>query len=150
MQALRELALAHPGVEEGIACEGTALERRTVKVRGKAFLFLGASDAMLKLAASLPEAARQAQQAPERYRVGAGGWVKTSFDGKPPPLPLFRKWIAESYGLAAAGTGGKANAKAKKPAAAAAAQKKPAAAQKKPAAAAKKKPATKRTAGRAS
>ncbi len=42
VEALRKLALALPEVEEGVSCAGTALERRTVKVRDKAFVFLGA------------------------------------------------------------------------------------------------------------
>jgi hypothetical protein len=101
MQVLRKLALRHPGVDEGVACAGTALERRTVKVRGKAFLFLGAGDAMLKLAASLPEAAAWARRQPQAVRVGAGGWVKVTFADHAPSAQLFETWIAESYALAA-------------------------------------------------
>jgi hypothetical protein len=50
IQSLRQIALRLPGTEEGVACAGTSLEKRTIKVRGKAFLFLGAGDAMLKSA----------------------------------------------------------------------------------------------------
>jgi len=49
VKALRKLALGYPGTEEGVACEGTALEKRTVKARGKAFVFLGVSEVLLKL-----------------------------------------------------------------------------------------------------
>jgi hypothetical protein len=134
MQALRELALRHPGVDEGVACAGTALERRTVKVRGKAFLFLGAGDAMLKLATSLPEAAAWARRQPQAVRVGAGGWVKVTFADHGPSAQLFETWIAESYALAAGS--------ATKPPKASKGAAKPALAGKKPKpAAAKPKPA---------
>lgn len=104
MLALRKVAMRHPGVEEGIACEGTALERRTLKVRNKAFVFLGASDVMLKLDGSLAEAAKLAKQAPARFKAGSGGWVKISLTPEPaPPLALFTRWIDESYALFAAG-----------------------------------------------
>jgi hypothetical protein len=100
MQAVRKLALRHPETEEGIACEGTPVERRTVKARKKAFLFLGASDAMLKLRDSLPEATRLARKDPAAYRVGANGWVKALF-GTPggATLELLSRWIDESYQL---------------------------------------------------
>ena len=48
-ETLRRVALRYPEAEEGVACEGTAAEKRTIKARGKAFLFLGATGAMLKL-----------------------------------------------------------------------------------------------------
>jgi hypothetical protein len=112
MIALRELALALPDVKEGIACAGTALERRTIKTRNKAFLFVGAADAMLKLQASLAEAAKLAAKQPGRYKVGANGWVKLAFSAKEPPqLDVAKRWIAESYALMTA-----AKATAKKPA----------------------------------
>ena len=64
MQALRSLALRYPGAQEGIACNGNSLEKRTIKAGGKAFLFLGPRDAMLKLRDSLPEATRLARELP--------------------------------------------------------------------------------------
>ncbi len=101
--ALRKLALRHPDAEEGVACEVTAVEKRTVKAGKKAFVFLGVSDVMLKLAESLPEARRLASKDPS-YRVGANGWVKATFgDGASPPLDLLAKWIDESHRLAAGG-----------------------------------------------
>ena len=104
MLALRKRAMRHPGVEEGIACEGTALERHTIKVRKKAFAFLGKSDVMLKLDKSLVEAARLAKKEPARYKIGAGGWVKISLTPEPmPPLELLAAWIDESHELFASG-----------------------------------------------
>src|SRR5688572_15785556 len=78
-RALRSAALRFPEAEEGIACEGTALEKRTIKARNKAFLFLGATDAMLKLHDSVAEATKLASKQPDRYKVGAHGWVTVSF-----------------------------------------------------------------------
>jgi hypothetical protein len=102
LQVLRSAALGYPETEEGIACEGTPLEKRTVKVRNKAFLFLGAKDAMLKLSDSLAEANELAERAPGRCKVGAHGWVTVAF-GEPesPPLELLLRWIDESYRLLA-------------------------------------------------
>jgi hypothetical protein len=101
LQSLRALALQYPEAEEGIACVGTALEKRTIKVRKKAFLFLGVADAMIKLADLLPEAAALAAKDPERCKAGAHGWVTVKFDEKQPPTELLARWIDESYRLLA-------------------------------------------------
>jgi hypothetical protein len=90
LQALRKRALRHPDTTEGIACEGTPLEKRTVKVGSKAFLFLGLADAMFKLTDSAKEATRLGLQ------VGKHGWVKVPFNGAP-PLARLEKWVDESY-----------------------------------------------------
>jgi hypothetical protein len=102
LQALRRLALRYPEAQEGIACEGTAIETRTVKVRNKAFLFMGRADVRVKLGESLAEAAELAAKTPGRYTVGANGWMKVTFgDGESPPLDLLGRWIDESYRLLA-------------------------------------------------
>lgn len=94
---LREAALAVPEATEGVACEGTPLEKHTVKVRNKAFLFLGRADAMLKLVESLDEAVRLAAEDPDHYKVGAHGWVTIRFDvDGDPPLERLLRWIDES------------------------------------------------------
>ncbi len=98
--ALRKIALRFADTEEGVACEGTALEKRTIRAGGKAFLFLGASDAMMKLRESLGEAVGLAATEPGRYRVGANGWVTVQLDGAAPPGRL-EAWIAESHALVA-------------------------------------------------
>ena len=102
MKTLRRLARRYPEVEEGIACEGSSLERMTLKVGKKAFLFLGATDAMVKLRKSLPAASKLAAREPGRYKAGASGWVKVLWgpDGCP-PLDLLKGWIEESYRLMA-------------------------------------------------
>lgn len=100
-ESLRKVALRLDAVTEGVACEGTALERRTVKAGTKAFVFIGASEAMLKLDASLAEATAFAAKAPDHCRVGAGGWVKISVGQKESPSQdVVARWIGESYALA--------------------------------------------------
>jgi hypothetical protein len=99
-EVLREAAIEYPDAEEGVACEGTALEKRTVKVRKKAFLFLSANDAMFKLRDSLDEAEELAESEPDRYKPGAHGWVTVTF-GDIGTLPTDRllNWLDESYRL---------------------------------------------------
>ena len=108
LDALRARALGFAETGEAVACKGTALEKRTVTVRGKAFLFLGARDAMLKLGDSLAEARRLAAKDPARYRAGASGWVKVTLgaDDAAAPEPLAR-WVEESYRLLAPAKGAK-------------------------------------------
>ena len=98
-ELLAQLAKTHADVEEGIACAGTALESRTFKVNKKAFLFLTATQARLKLEASLEEAAELATH-DARYQVGGLGWLKIQLDeGRPPPRALLGRWIKESHAL---------------------------------------------------
>src|SRR4051794_20129220 len=98
-KSLRTFASKLPDAEEGIACEGTALEKVTYKVRKKAFLFLGTKDVMLKLftSHSRREAERLAAREPARFKVGSSGWVSVQLEGDP-PLEILQKWIAESHG----------------------------------------------------
>lgn len=103
MQALRKFALRLPNTEEGVACEGTALESRTIRAGNKAFLFLRPRDARLKLAGSLKEAAAHAAKEPNRYVVGTGGWILVKFDDATDPIGVFERWIAESHALLGAG-----------------------------------------------
>jgi hypothetical protein len=103
IKALRRAALRHPDTHEGVAREGTSLEKRTVKAHRKAFVLLGLADVMFKLRKSLPEVRKLAKAAPGRYRIGANGWVKARFeDGHAPPLARLLAWIDESYHLAVA------------------------------------------------
>lgn len=97
---LGALARACSDVEEGVACVGTALESRTFKVKNKAFLFVRAVDARLKLKASAAEAARLAAKDPTHYNFGASGWATLRFGGgHVPARPLLARWVKESHGL---------------------------------------------------
>ncbi len=111
MDALWSAARRHADVEAGIACAGTAVESRTAKVRGKAFLFLRPQDARFKLAASAAAASREGSGC----NVGAGGWCHVLLGAADTPaLSVMEGWIAESYALMAAPASAKK--KAKKPA----------------------------------
>jgi hypothetical protein len=104
IQMLRQTALGHADVEEGIACKGTALESATYKVRGKAFLFVRPGKAMVKLESSLDEATKLARENPACCKVGSGGWVTIEIaHAKDLPIEVLTRWIAESYGLFVAG-----------------------------------------------
>ena len=105
-QTLRALALRYPEAQQGIACQGTALQSISFKARDKAFLFIsGAGPAYtirLKLGQSQAEATQLAAQEPGRYQLGAHGWATVKFTAdKPPPVDLMARWIAESYRLLA-------------------------------------------------
>jgi len=119
--ALRDLAMRHPGTVETVACKGTAIESRRFSIGTKAFLFVGAKSVMVKLAASKGEAERLAAMEPDRYRIGASGWATiVTGDGKTAPLALLRRWIDESHDSVAANVVAK-----KKPVAAAKPKRRP-------------------------
>ena len=97
---LLQYALSLPETEDGIACAGTALESITVKTKKKAFLFLRETEARLKLADSLKEAADMAAKEPARYSVGAHGWVLIRLEGPAAyPIEVLKRWVHESYSL---------------------------------------------------
>jgi hypothetical protein len=96
VQALRKAALAFPGVEEGVACAGTAIECATFKADKKAFLFVNENNARLRLKASRAEAERLAKSEPRRFVIGPQGWAKI-FLAEPPSLELMLRWLDESY-----------------------------------------------------
>lgn len=103
LAALRDLALALPGVSEGVSCEGTALEKRAFQVRGKAFLHAGPQRgqivALLKLGPGI-EAARALEAGSSgRVKVGKGGWVTLTLPPDDPLSPQIAGWVAESHGL---------------------------------------------------
>ncbi len=107
LETLRRFALSLSGAEESVACAGTVIEKRTVKAGGKAFLFVGSKDLMLKLGASLAQARKLAQDDPERCKAGAGGWVSVRFgSGLPLPAARLRTWVAESHALLSAAAPG--------------------------------------------
>lgn len=101
-QVLRRVAMHYPQVEEGIACEGTAVESSSFRARGKSFLFVGRDVVRVKLSASQADARQLAAKDPDRYQIGANGWAAVKLaDGAAPPLDLLARWIDESYRLIA-------------------------------------------------
>jgi len=105
IESLRRFAMGLPRAEESVACAGTAIEKRTVKAGGKAFLFLGSKDLMLKFGPSLAQARKLAEADPERCKAGKGGWVSLRFEsGMPLPAARLRAWIAESHAILGGGT----------------------------------------------
>jgi hypothetical protein len=105
VETLYTAALKLPGAEGGIACAGTALETRTAKVKGKAFLFLRAADLRLKLGASLPAVDRLAGKHPDAVKVGTGGWVWVALAEPVVPPATLKAWMRESHALFAAPKG---------------------------------------------
>jgi hypothetical protein len=99
-QHLRAYALRHPDTDEGLSCAGTALERATVRVKGKAFVFLGAGELRLKLGDSLAEAQRLQAADPDHVTAGSGGWVKVILRDDE-DLPRLERWVDESLALLA-------------------------------------------------
>jgi hypothetical protein len=97
--ALKKIALRHPAVEEAVACKGTAIESAAYKVRKKAFLFVGAAVARMKLGSSVAEAKKLAKKSPGSCEVGAGGWTAVHFGPQAPPLGVLERWVDESYRL---------------------------------------------------
>lgn len=99
-QAVLAAALRLPNAEAGVACAGTVLEAATVKVQGKAFLFVGKKGVRFKLAASIGAFAALCKKEPDRYSAGAGGWVAIELDpnGNVPAITT-STWLPESHAL---------------------------------------------------
>ncbi len=109
-EAMRAEAAALPDVVEGSSCTQTSF-----KIGKTAFLYIGPGakgvgfKAMMKLDQSLAKVREMAEKEPDRYS-GSTGWVTLRFSAdKPIPKTLWKKWIRESYQLAAGG--GKKTAK---------------------------------------
>jgi predicted DNA-binding protein (MmcQ/YjbR family) len=97
VRALRKFALSYPQ-----AAEDFPWGERTIKVRGKIFLFLSEDGEKLYLTVKLPHSSDAALglpfTSPTRYRLGRSGWVSARFPkGSAIPLDMFRDWIEESY-----------------------------------------------------
>jgi predicted DNA-binding protein (MmcQ/YjbR family) len=146
--ALRKLGLSLPETTEDFPWG-----HRTLKVKGKAFVFMGSDDEGFGLSMKLPESGPAALSLPftepTGYGLGKSGWVSAKFaPGADVPVELLERWLMESYRavapkklVALMDEKPVASAKKKKPVAskkAAAAKKKPAATKKPPA---RKKPA---------
>lgn len=99
LQELREFAKTLDDTSEGWSCKGTVLESRTIKVDGRAFLFLGTKGVVrLKLEDSIPEAKKLSKKHPDVYEIGSGNWTKIVLDDDV-DRDVMEKWITESYDL---------------------------------------------------
>lgn len=99
---LADAALKYPGAVEAIACAGTALEKRSIKAKDKAFLFLGPKDLLLKLGDSLAEAEELASDDPDGCKPGAHGWVTITLAcAQQLSKEQLLRWLEESYRLVA-------------------------------------------------
>lgn len=94
-KTLEAIAERIPDVSRSVACKGTALESTTFNAGGKAFLFVGATHARFKLAASIADAKAAGLD------VGAGGWAKLDLAAAAPSRAHLARWIAESHALVA-------------------------------------------------
>lgn len=157
--ALRDLGLSFPETTEDFPWG-----HRTLKVKGKAFVFMGtgkeagANDDLFFISCKLPHSNAMALTLPgvkpTGYGLGKAGWVSAQFEPGGAPVEMLKDWLRESYCAVApkklAAQVDRADVAPpvtqKRPKASATAPKKKGA--KKKAAAPKKKGAKKRAAGR--
>ena len=71
-------------------------------VRDKTFAYLSVRGAPFSLSCKLPFTGAEARElpfvTPTGYGLGKSGWVTASWpDGGEDPMPMFRRWIDESY-----------------------------------------------------
>ena len=95
--ALRETGMGYPEVTEEFPWG-----HRTLKVKGKAFVFLALTGEGLSMSVKLPQSNGAALMLPfaqpTGYGLGKSGWVSASFGARDtPPLDMLRKWLDESY-----------------------------------------------------
>jgi predicted DNA-binding protein (MmcQ/YjbR family) len=100
-ELMRDAARSMPDADEGTSCTQTSF-----KVGGKAFLYVGEQGgrfkAMFKLRDSIAQAEEMAADAPDDVQVNKQGWVTARFSAKQPlATRVWKKWLKESYGLAA-------------------------------------------------
>ena len=95
---IRSFAMAFPE-----ATEDFPWGERAIKVRGKAFVFMGGGGGeAFGLSVKLPNSREYALDypftSPTHYGLGRHGWVSARFEpGEDLPADLLRAWITESY-----------------------------------------------------
>ena len=94
---LRETARGYPETTEDFPWG-----HPTVKVKGKAFIFMGISGEGFFLSVKLPQSNGAALMLPfaqpTGYGLGKSGWVSANFGARDtPPLEMLRQWLDESY-----------------------------------------------------
>jgi len=97
-EAMRRHALSFPETHEDFPWE----EHRAVKVKGKAFLFMGMSPTELSFSVKLPQSRDIALMLPfakpTGYGLGKSGWVSGLFEADAkPPVDMLLAWLDESY-----------------------------------------------------
>lgn len=95
--ALRKHGLSFPEVTEEFPWG-----HRTLKVKKKAFVFMGVEDGAFSLSVKLPESGQAALMlpfaGPTRYGLGKSGWVSARFKkNEKVPVGLLTQWLTESY-----------------------------------------------------
>jgi predicted DNA-binding protein (MmcQ/YjbR family) len=99
---LRDLGLSFPETTEDFPWD-----HRALKVRGKAFVFMGtgaeagADHDEFFLSCKLPHSAAMAltlaNVSPTGYGLGKAGWVSARFPPGKAPLDMLKDWLRESY-----------------------------------------------------
>jgi predicted DNA-binding protein (MmcQ/YjbR family) len=95
--ALRDYALGFPETTEDFPWGD-----RAIKVKGKAFLFMGATDKEVSFSVKLPHSRffvlDLPNTEPTHYGLGKHGWVTARFSSAPKDaLETYKMWIDESY-----------------------------------------------------
>jgi predicted DNA-binding protein (MmcQ/YjbR family) len=98
---LRTKALEYPETTEDFPWG-----HRALKVKGKAFIFMGGEGGVfsfsVKLKDSLADALEMGDVEPTHYGLGKHGWVTATVNpGRDAPTETFVKWVDESYRLVA-------------------------------------------------
>ena len=98
-EQIRKQAASFPDVTTGASCN-----QRSFKIGKSSFLFIGPGakgqgfKAMFKLDVSMNQARELAEQEPDRFQVGATGWVTVRFSNDEPlAKKIWGKWLRESY-----------------------------------------------------
>jgi predicted DNA-binding protein (MmcQ/YjbR family) len=98
MESIRKAALAYPDTREDHPWGEIA-----IKVKGKTFVFMGASDDgsfgfSVKLPRSGPKVLKKSFAEPTHYGLGKSGWVSCAFDEDADvPLKQALEWLDESF-----------------------------------------------------
>ena len=95
--ALRDYGMSFPEVTEDFPWG-----HRTLKVKKKAFVFMGSDEKGFGLSVKLPESGQAALSLPftepTGYGLGKSGWVSANFPPKTEvPFELLKNWLRESY-----------------------------------------------------
>ena len=93
---LREYAMRYPETHEDFPWG-----ERAIKVKGKAFIFMRATESEISLSVKLPQSRDMAIDLPwaepTHYGLGKHGWVTAKLDPKDAPVDLIKAWIDESF-----------------------------------------------------